>query len=101
MANNMQIFDAQFGTLEKAMEIAARRQEIISHNIANANTPGFEPLAFDEQLMKAVRRQDRQEVVLEEELAKLTDNSIKYSSYVKLLSSKINVLRTIATQGRR
>ena len=41
------------------------------------------------------------EVVLEKELATLTENSIKYSSYVKLLSSKINVLRTIATQGRR
>ena len=34
-------------------------------------------------------------------LASLTENSIKYSAYVKLLSSKINTLKTIATQGRR
>lgn len=83
------------------MEIAARRQEIITHNIANANTPGFEPLTFDEQLMRAVKRQDQTQINLEDELASLTKNSIKYSSYVKLLTSKFNILRTIATQGRR
>ncbi|MGB9613669.1 MAG: flagellar basal body rod protein FlgB, partial [Candidatus Margulisiibacteriota bacterium] len=71
------------------------------HNIANAKTPGYEALTFDEELMRAVKRLDQKQVVLEEELAALTENSIKYSAYVKLLSSKINVLRTIATQGRR
>lgn len=101
MAKTIELFDAQFNNLERAMEIAARRQEVISHNIANAKTPGFEPLTFDEELMQAVRRVDRREVVLEEELAALTDNSVKYSSYVKLMSTKFNMLRTIATQGRR
>ncbi|MFH1347321.1 MAG: flagellar basal body protein [Candidatus Margulisiibacteriota bacterium] len=95
------MFDIQFGNLERAMEIATRRQEVITHNIANAKTPGFEPLTFDEQLMMAVKRQDQKNVNLEEELASLTENSIKYSAYVKLLSSKINTLKTIATQGRR
>jgi flagellar basal body rod protein FlgB len=96
-----EIFDPQFGNLERSMEIATRRQEVISHNIANAKTPGFEALAFDEQLMRAVKRQASKQVNLEEELAALTENSIKYSAYVKLLSSKINVLKTIASQGRR
>jgi flagellar basal-body rod protein FlgB len=95
------LFDPTFRNLERAMEIATRRQEVISHNIANANTPGFEALTFDEQLMQAVKRLDKKDVVLEEELASLTDNSIKYSAYVKMLSSKFNVLRTVATQGRR
>ncbi|OGB87586.1 hypothetical protein A3H38_00995 [candidate division WOR-1 bacterium RIFCSPLOWO2_02_FULL_46_20] len=95
------IFDSHFDRLEKAMEIATRRQEIITHNIANAKTPGFEPLTFDEELMQAIKKTDQREVVLEEELAALSDNSLKYSAYVKLLSSKLNVLRTIATQGRR
>jgi len=83
------------------MEIATRRQETISHNIANANTPGYEALTFDEQLMQAVKRLDKKDVVLEEELASLTDNSIKYSAYVKMLSSKFGVLRTVVSQGRR
>ena len=101
MADPIGIFDRPFDRLERGMEIATRRQEVISHNIANANTPGYEPLSFDEQLMAAVKRQDKRSVVMEEELAALTENSVKYSAYVKLLSSKINVLRTIVTQGRR
>ncbi len=83
------------------MKIATRWQEVIAHNIANAKTPGFEPLTFNEELMRAETRQDRKRVILEEELASLTDNSIRYSTLVKIMSGKINVLRTIATQGRR
>lgn len=83
------------------MEISTRRQEVIASNIANANTPGYQPLSFDDELMKAVGRQDQNEVVLEEELAALTENSVKYSSYAKLFSARLNILRTIATQGRR
>jgi flagellar basal-body rod protein FlgB len=96
-----EIFDPQFGNLERAMELATMRQEVITHNIANAKTPGFEALEFNEELKSAVKRQDKKQVVLEEELAKLTDNSVKYSALVKLLSAKVNVLKTIASQGRR
>ena len=101
MSEKVELFDQPFNSLERAMEIATRRQEIISNNIANAKTPGYNALTFDEELMAAVERLDNKKVVLEAELADLTENSIKYSSYVKLLSSKINVLRTIVTQGRR
>lgn len=83
------------------MEIATRRQEVITHNIANAKTPGYQAMTFDEQLMRAVKRADKKDINMEEELASLTENSIKYSAYVKLLSTKINTIRTIATQGRR
>lgn len=101
MAETIGLFDEQFGSLERAMQIASMRQEVISQNIANAKTPGYEAQTFDEQLMKAVKRTAKKDVVLEEELAALTDNSIKYSAYVKWLSAKTNILRTIATQGRR
>ena len=101
MVEPVELFDNSFDKLEKAMEVAVRRQEVISHNIANVKTPGYEALTFDEELMQAVKRQDQKEVSLEEELAALTKNSVEYSSYVKLLSSKINVLKTIASQGRR
>ena len=101
MSRPVEMFDAQFNQLERSMEISARWQEVISHNIANAKTPGFEALTFDEHLMRAVKRSDQKDVVLEDEMAALADNSVKYSSYVKLLSSKINVLKNIASQGRR
>jgi len=96
-----EIFDTNFQGLERAMEIATRRQEVIAHNIANANTPGFEPQTFDEQLMRAVKRTEQREVNLEQELSSLTENSVQYSSYIKLMTAKFNILRTIATQGRR
>lgn len=101
MIESVGLFDEQFKNLERSMEIATRWQEVITHNIANAKTPGYEALTFDEELMQAVKRLDHRDVVLEEELSALTRNSVKYSSYVKLLSSKINVLKTIAAQGRR
>jgi flagellar basal body rod protein FlgB len=101
MVEPIGIFDSTIGSLERAMQIATKRQEVIAHNIANAKTPGFEPLSFDEQLMRAVKRQDRKQVVLEEELAALTENSVKYSACVKLMSSKINILKSVASQGRR
>jgi len=94
------IFDPTFTHLEQAMKASALRQAVISHNIANANTPGFEPMDFNEELGRAVKRQDKK-VVIEEEMAALADNSVKYSSYVKLISTKLNIIRTIATQGRR
>ncbi|KAF0133472.1 MAG: hypothetical protein FD145_1271 [Candidatus Saganbacteria bacterium] len=93
------VFDPVFGDLEKAMKIAAAKQSVISHNIANANTPGFEKLEFDEELNRAVRSNEK--VSIEKEMAALSNNSINYASYVKILSAKLNNLKTIATQGRR
>lgn len=96
-----ELFDAQFQNLERAMEIAARWQVVISNNIANAKTPGYEALTFDEELMRAKKRAGRKDVVLEEELSAMTENALKYSAYVKIMSSKLSNLRTIAAQGRR
>lgn len=95
------VFDSQFNDVERSMEIATRWQEVITHNIANAKTPGYEPLTFNEELMQAEKRQDRKRVILEEELAALTDNSLRYSTLVKIFSAKIGILRSIATQGKR
>lgn len=101
MAEISPLFDETYSSLERAMKIATQKQAVIAHNIANAKTPGYEAMTFDEQLMHAVKRQDKKQVVLEEELAALTDNSIKYSTYVKVLSTKIGILRTIVTQGKK
>jgi len=58
------IFDQSFQSLEQAMKVATLRQSVIAHNIANANTPGYVPQSFDEELMKAVKRQDKKQVVI-------------------------------------
>jgi len=95
------IFDQSFQSLEQAMKVATLRQSVIAHNIANANTPGYVPQSFDEELMKAVKRQDKKQVVIEDEMSELTKNSQKYSAYIKLMSSKLTVMRSIASQGKR
>ncbi len=95
------MFDYAYISLEKGMKEAAEKQAVHAHNLANVDTPGYVPMEFDEELGKAIQRQDQKKVVVEEEMAKLSENSMKYSAYVKLLTQKINILRTIATQGRR
>ena len=95
------IFDKSFDDLEKSIRVSAKRQAVIAQNIANANTPGYEALEFDEALERAVVRQDAKKVVLEKEMAELSQNSMKYSSYVKIMTAKLGVLKTIASQGKR
>jgi flagellar basal body rod protein FlgB len=94
------IFDKSFNALDTGMSIAAKKQAVIAHNISNADTPGFEALEFDEILGKVVKRTNRK-VIIEEEMKNLAQNSLRYSSYVKLMSAKINILRTVITQGRK
>lgn len=101
MVNSVGMFDGTFDNLERAMTIATRRQAVLADNIANAKTPGFRPKDFDEVLMRAVERQDQKQVNLERELAELTENSVRYSAYLKQMSAKMGVLRSIVTQGRR
>jgi flagellar basal body rod protein FlgB len=96
----IEIFDGTIGNLQQGIEKATKKQAVIAQNIANINNPGYEALEFDEVLNKAVKRANNK-VVLEEELATLSRNSMEHSAYVKLLASKMNVLHSVVTQGRR
>lgn len=97
------VFDETFNKLEKALSETARRQGIIAYNIANANTPGFKPLSFDEELNKAEKKLQTSPkgVVIEEEMAKLADNTLRYTSYIRLLTNKIAIIRRVVSQGRQ
>lgn len=44
---------SNFGALERAMQFASARQQIISNNIANWETPGFRPADVDVQDFQA------------------------------------------------
>jgi len=95
------IFDPTFNNIEQALKVSSAKQAVSAHNLANADTPGFEPMEFDETLNKAVKRQDSKRVVVEEEMSELSKNQIKYSAYVKLISAKFSILRNIVSQGRK
>jgi flagellar basal body rod protein FlgB len=96
----LEIFDDTFISLQHAIDRVTKKQAVISQNIANINNPNYEALEFDEVLNKAVKRANKK-VILEEEMASLSRNSISHSAYVKLLASRINVLHTVSTQGRK
>jgi flagellar basal body rod protein FlgB len=96
----LSVYDSTFVKLEEAINKAAKKQAVISQNIANINNPNYEALEFDEILNKAVKRANKK-VILEEEMASLSRNSISHSAYVKLLASKVNALHSVVTQGRK
>jgi flagellar basal body rod protein FlgB len=95
------VFDKTFDNLENAMRVASAKQAVTNQNIANSKTPGYEALEFSEELNKAVKRKDNPRVILEEEMDSLSKNSVDYTSYVKLMTQKLNILKTIASQGRK
>jgi len=97
--NELNIYGPTYDRLEVAMKHRAMMQSIIAHNIANANTPGFKPIKFDDVLGKAVRSDSG--VDLEEEMADMAKNSTEYSSYVRLINAKLSTLRSVVTQGRK
>jgi flagellar basal body rod protein FlgB len=98
---SMEIFDPTFVNLQHGIDRAAKKQAVIAQNIANATNPDYVAMDFDEALNKAVIRVNKKDVVLEEEMAALARNTGEHAAYVKLLTSKLNVIRTVATQGRR
>lgn len=58
---NRLVNDDAIPLLERSMQFAARRHELIQHNIANISTPGFRPIdvsvdGFRRSLADAVKR---------------------------------------------
>jgi flagellar basal-body rod protein FlgB len=43
----MRIFDATLSTLERALDVRLARQAVLAGNVANADTPGFQPKDLD------------------------------------------------------
>lgn len=95
------IFDVTMSNLERGVKVTTQAQEVVAQNIANANTPGYVPKRFDEVLNKAIENQDKKSVIIEEEMAELSKNESKHSAYIKLLASKLSILRTVISQGRK
>ncbi len=56
----MKLFDATLRTLEHALDVRLQRQNVIAGNLANVDTPGYQPkdLPFDRALAQA-RAADR------------------------------------------
>ncbi len=106
-----------------------KRHKVILSNIANADTPGYK--ALDVEFKKEVKRldlkvtnpkhikvtahtdfrvvpvkkvlrgNDKNNVSIEEEMAKLTKNRIAYEVYMRMVSGSVEKLNNVIRGGRR
>ncbi len=114
--------------LESRVDFTWKRHKVILSNIANADTPNYraKDLKFREEVksigMKITRRKhispttgerfkvvevrrglvgnDRNNVSIEEEMAKLAQNRIAYEVYMKMISDNIEKLNKVIRGGR-
>ena len=124
----MELFDTSFKALDLALGAAGKRQEVLANNLANVNTPGYKRLdvAFDGMLAKAVDaaragderaldalrpgvstddsvavRADGNSVDVDQEMAFLAENNIRYNALVQLTQNKLEGLKYVISDGRR
>jgi len=116
-----------FLALEKGLGALALRHRVIADNIANANTPGFKKseVSFARELARFLERTGRgsgpapafrprvftvtgtsqrldgNNVDIEEEMAKLAENTLLYEATARQLSAHLVRLRLAVSEGRR
>jgi flagellar basal-body rod protein FlgB len=113
----MSILDPTQITLMRAISGATLRNTVLSNNIANADTPGFQPSDVDfhatlsdamaagpegaatvefspEQLSTGAQRADGNGVDSEAEAAKLAENGLEMNALVQVANSRLQIMRT-------
>ncbi len=114
--------------LRHALDGAAARQGVAAENLANLETPGYRPrrVDFESQLREALEaasdgdladlqhvsprrsiyagpalRRDGNAVDLETEMSELVESGLQYQVLTRLLSRRLQMLRSVATEGGR
>jgi flagellar basal-body rod protein FlgB len=115
--------------LRKALDGDAARQQAVAGNLANLDTPGYQPrrVEFQNQLRAALSeqeagsgeedlerlqpqvtiqggaalRRDGNSVDVETEMVELSESGLHYQAVVRLLSRKLQMLRAVVTEGGR
>lgn len=112
----MDILPTQAKLLSKLMNAAELRHSVISHNLANVNTPGYRrlevvfddvlrasqsstdagstdsgPIVREEQGLPA--RADGNNVDIDREAVQLQKNSLSYQTYSQLLQAQMQMMR--------
>jgi flagellar basal-body rod protein FlgB len=107
--------------LEKALNIRGYYHKIIASNIANVETPGYKEkdIDFGAELEKSlsgstgtieVREKsnpsgvdgiDGNSVTMEDQIVKMTENTMMFNAFVQLINKKFSMLRYAINEGRR
>jgi flagellar basal-body rod protein FlgB len=126
---SIKVFDRTFEALSKSLDLRSQRQVIISGNIANADTPGYQAktLDFESALAKAltydeglgrspeaaiqdvrgeiynqinnVVREDGNTVDRDAEMTALAENQILYNAAADLVRKKLAMLKYSISDG--
>jgi flagellar basal-body rod protein FlgB len=117
----IKIFDSTLATLSKSLDMRSEKQILISSNIANADTPGYQAqeLNFETALAKAaadghgieevqgdrrnqinnVVREDGNTVDRDAEMTSLAENQLLYNAAADMLKKKLAMLKYAISDG--
>lgn len=122
----MQVFDKTLKALQTSNHMRELRQNIISGNIANAETPGFQAqkLDFEGELQSALAQGDMNAldgglapqiydnpegemsidgntVDMQQEMSAMLENNLAFRTATQLINKKLAALKYAATDGGR
>ena len=108
--------------LARLLGAISKRGNVISNNLANANTPGFTPerVEFESRLREALQRgesldaieletikdttgpvsPDGNSVVLEDEMGAMLENRMRYETFASILEAQFELVRSSVQEGR-
>jgi flagellar basal-body rod protein FlgB len=108
------------GLLEKALNIRAFYQRVLASNVANVETPGYREKRVD--FLQEIARPgsgagssvhiteaeppqgansvDGNSVNMEDQIVKMTENTLMYNSFVQLISKKFSMMKYVIREGR-
>ena len=118
----IKVFDRTLEALSKTLDMRSEKQVIISANIANSDTPGYQAqelnfenalanaLTMDEEAVKSVRgdlqnqinnvvREDGNTVDRDTEMTALAENQLLYNAAADLLKKKLALLKYSIADG--
>jgi flagellar basal-body rod protein FlgB len=106
--------------LEKALNIRAQYHKVLTGNIANVETPNFKEKDIDFQAEMQrnigtpnnveIRESTNGDVIgsidgntvnMENQIVKMTENHMLFTSLVQVLSKKFSMMRYVINEGRR
>ena len=100
------LFPSSVHSLEDALHETARRQAIYSYNLANATTPGFQPIMFDDdqrELLQMIPENSEyfSKIVVEHMSSKMAINRSRQSAYQALYKKMFDNYRQVVTMGKK
>lgn len=102
--------------LERAADVSLAKNEVISQNISNIDTPGYKrkkvlfsdilkskkvDIDIVEDKTSQSTRIDGNNVDIEKEMADMAKNSIRYNVLIQSIQGKIRNIKSVISEGRR